>query len=255
MIELLRSKAARTRVSEIFYVVFNALLPVAVLFLVRGFDPPYLAIALVLLSKWRIFALRPRFWWANIKANLVDVLVGISIVGLMYLASAELVVQVVVALGYGVWLLGIKPRSGPHGIMVQAGTAQFLSLIVLFSFSALFNEAFIVVASGFIGYIAARHVVSNYEEPYVELWSCLWGLLIAELGWLLFRWTTVYNLGLPIIIPQIALIMLVVGFCAARLYHLSKEDRLSRSMFRGTLLFGTLLLAVILLFSPWDVTI
>jgi len=253
--ELLRSKAARTRVSEIFYIVFNALLPVALLFLVRGFDPPYLAIALVLLSKWRIFALRPRFWWANIKANLVDMLVGVSVVGLMYLASSELVVQLVIMLGYGAWLLAIKPRSGPHGIMVQAGTAQFLSLIVLFSFSTLFNEFVVVLACGLVGYVAARHMISNYEEPYVELWATLWALFVAELAWLLFRWTTVYNLGLPVVIPQIALIMLVVGFCVARLYHSAKEDRLSQSMLRGTLLFGTLLLAVILLFSPWDVTI
>ncbi len=253
--DLLRSRAARTRVSEIFYIVFNALLPVAVLILVRGFDPPYLAIALVLLSKWRIFALRPRFWWTNIKANLVDVLVGLSVVGLMYLASGDLIVQIMIMLGYGVWQVVIKPRSGHYGIMAQAGIAQFLSLVVLFSLSAVFNEPFVILASGIVGYVSARHVVSNYEERYVELWATMWGMLLAELAWLLIHWTTAYNLGLPILIPQIALIMLVIGFCAGRMYHMAKTDKLDRGTLRGTVLFGAILLGVILLFSPWDVTI
>ena len=34
------------------------------------------AIILVLLSKWRVVAVRPRYWWLNLKANLVDFTVG-----------------------------------------------------------------------------------------------------------------------------------------------------------------------------------
>lgn len=253
--ELLRTKATRTRVSEIFYLAFNAALPIVILLLVRGFDPPYLALAIVLLSKWRIFALRPRFWWANIKANLVDVLVGISVVGLLYLSSTDITLQIIIAVLYGGWLLGIKPRSNAHGIMLQAGIAQFLGLVVLFHFSAVWNELIVVAGSWGIGYIAARHVVSNYEEPHVELYATIWGLLSAQLGWLLFHWTTAYNLGLPIMIPQIALIMLVLGFSSARIYHLQQHDKLSGPVLRGTTLFTIGLLSVILLFSPWDATL
>ena len=110
MIDLLRAKATRTRVSNAVYTAINVLLPVAVLLLVR-LDPPYLAFALVILSKWRILALRPRFWWVNIKANLADILVGLSAVALIYLASSSFTIQVALALLYGVWLLVIKPRS------------------------------------------------------------------------------------------------------------------------------------------------
>lgn len=250
--ELLRTKATRTRVSEGFYLAFNAALPIFILFLVRGFDPPYLALAIVLLSKWRIFALRPRFWWANIKANLVDVLVGMSVVGLLYLASTDLVLQIIITVLYGIWLLVIKPRSNANGIMLQAGIAQFLGLTVLFHFSTTWNELVIVLGCWCIGYIAARHVVSNYEDSHVELWASLWGLLTAQFGWLLFHWTTAYNLGLPILIPQIALIMLVLGFSAARIYHMQQHDKLSGPALRGTTLFTVGLLAIILLFSPWD---
>ena len=34
-------------------------------------------VLLVLLSKWRIVAVRPRYWWVNLKANLVDLIVGV----------------------------------------------------------------------------------------------------------------------------------------------------------------------------------
>lgn len=253
--ELLRAKATRTRVSEIIYVGLNALLPLAVLALVRLVDPPYLAVVLVLLSKWRILALRPRFWWANIKANLVDIMVGLSAVGLMYLASNDqLWLQVLFTILYGLWLLVLKPRSGIHGITLQAGIAQFVGLLVLFHFYRL-PEAFVLVGCWLIGYVSARHIVSNYEETHIELLANLWGLFLLQLGWLCYRWTVVYNLGLPILIPQIALIMVVIGFCAARMYHADKHDRMTPAALRGTVLFGSAMLAIILLFSPWDATI
>ena len=252
--ELLRAKATRTRVSEGIYVILNGLLPVAVFFLVRYFDPPYLAVLLVLLTKWRILALRPRYWWTNLKVNTVDIIVGLSTVGLMYVASSDMVVQIVLAAAYAAWLLILKPSSSSHGVMLQAGVAQFVGLTALFQFYLL-PEPFALVAIWVIGYATARHVVSNYEEPHVEMMSALWGLFVLELGWLAWRWTTVYDFGLPIRVPQIALIMLVIGFCAARMHHASKQDKLNPTTLRGTAIFGAVLLVIILLFSPWDATV
>ncbi|HSE61697.1 MAG TPA: hypothetical protein VLA88_05380 [Candidatus Saccharimonadales bacterium] len=253
--ELLKAKATRNRVSEAIYIGLNALLPIAVFALVELFDPPYLAVGLVLLSKWRIFALRPRYWWVSIKANMVDVLVGLSVVGLLYLSTDQFALKLLITLGYAAWLLMLKPRSNAQGVMLQAGVAQFASLVVLFHFYRL-PEFVVLLGCWAIGYIAARHVVSNYEEPHIELMSALWGLVLAQLGWLAWRWTVAYHLGpLPIMVPQIALIMLVVGFCAARMYHANKHDRMTPPMLRGTAIFGAVLLAVILIFSPWDATV
>ncbi len=254
MIDLLRAKATRTRVSEVVYTGLNLLLPMAVLLLVR-LDPPYLAFALVILSKWRILALRPRYWWVNIKANMADLLVGISAVALIYLSQGSFGMQVALTILYELWLIVLKPRSGAHGVLLQAGTAQMVSLIALFSFSVLLPEPMVIASCWLIGYVTARHVVSNYEEPNIELLAVTWGLFVAELGWIAYRWTNVYNLGLPIKIAQIALIMLVIGFCAARMYDFSKNDRLTKRMLRGTVMFGAILLAVILFFSSWDVTV
>lgn len=254
MIDLLRAKATRTRVSEIVYTVLNLLLPIAVLFLVR-LDPPYLAFAVVILSKWRILALRPRYWWINIKANLADLLVGISAVALIYLAQDSFGLQIALTILYELWLIVLKPRSGTHGILMQAGAAQLVSVIALFNFSVLLPEFMVIAVCWLIGYVTARHVVSNYEESYVELISVVWGLFLAELAWVIYHWTNVYNLGLPIKIPQIALILLVIGFCAARMYDFSKKARLTKRMLRGTVLFGAVLIAIILFFSSWDVTV
>lgn len=256
MMEFLRTKASRTRASEILYVAFNAVLPLVILLLVNSFDPPYLAVVVVLLSKWRIFAVRPRFWWTSIKANMVDILVGVSVVGLLFLAtSAYFPLQLVITGLYIAWLLALKPRSTTQGIMAQAGIAQFVALIVLFSFSTVLPEVVIVAACWLTGYIAARHMVSNYDEPHLELWSSLWGLFVAELGWLLFHWTSVYSIGLPIKLPQIALIMLVLGFSIARLYHMQKHERLTPGTLRGTTVFTVGMLAIILIFTPWDATL
>lgn len=254
MIDFLRARATRNRVSEAVYTGLNILLPIAILFLVR-LDPPYLAFALVILSKWRIFALRPRFWWTNIKANLADIMVGISAVALIYLASTQFSLQVILAILYGVWLLVIKPRSSTRGILLQAGITQFICLVTIFHYSVVLPEVIVLLASWLTGYVSARHVVSNYEEPYVELLSSIWGLVTVEMAWVLYHWTNTYNLGLPIKIPQIALIMLVVGFSVARMYDYGKHQRLTKAVVRNSVLFSLALLAIIIVFSPWDVTV
>ena len=253
--ELLKTGIRRTKVGELAYVGINAALPIVLLLLVQDFSSAWPALALVLLGKWRVFALRPRFWWINIKANLVDFLVGISYVGLLYLSVGTLSVMLVLAVLYGVWLLYVKPRSDHTSVMVQAGTAQFLALTVLFSLSTIINEFFVIMGCFAIGYIAARHVVANYEEDQSEFISYAWGLVISQLGWLLYRWTNVYDLQLPFKIPQIALLALVVSMTAGRLYAAAKGHRLTMSLVRSTAIFSAVLIAFILIFARWDVTI
>ena len=65
------------------------ILPVAAFVLVRlGFVQ--LALSIVVLSKWRMFAVRPRFWSANLRANAVDLMVGLSAVLFMAHSDAAL---------------------------------------------------------------------------------------------------------------------------------------------------------------------
>lgn len=238
---------------EFAYFAINALLPIALVLLVRNFDTPYPALVLVALSKWRVFALRPRFWWTNIKANLVDFIVGISVVGLMFL-SQDLIIQYILAVGYGVWLLYLKPKSNNRAIMLQAGIAQFLSLAILFNLSPILNDAEIIAGCWIIGYVVARHVLGSYDEEFTEFISAFWGLFVAQLGWILNHWSLSYaiNAQLQIKIPQISLLVLVISFAVSRLYVAAKLGRLKDSAVRITTASSAILLFAIIILTHWD---
>lgn len=253
--ELLKLGVRRSRIGEIAYIIINALLPIVLVLLVRNFDSPLPAVVLILLGKWRVFALRPRFWLVNIRANVIDLLVGLSIVSLIYLSMSVPVVQYALAIIYGAWLLYLKPRSNLHSVLLQAGVAQFLALTVLFSLSIIINEPLLVIGCWVIGYFSARHVMNVHEEEYIEFISAAWGLFLAELGWLLYHWTLVYDIGLPIKLPQISLLSLVISFVAVRLYKASKENRLNDGALRVTTIFSIILIAAILVFTRWTVII
>src|ERR1700729_1029988 len=95
--------------SKVVHIFFNILLPLAVFALVRTDFVP-LALAVILLSKWRMFAVRPRFWITNIRANAVDIIVGISFLVFMVNSDSQLL-QLVWVAGYIAWLVFLKPAS------------------------------------------------------------------------------------------------------------------------------------------------
>jgi len=118
--ELLKTVKRRTFWSELVYYVLNIGLAVALLVIAQAFQTPFPALALVVLSKWRIIAVRPRFWWANIQANLVDLTVGIGVVGLMYLPTSVFYFRVALAILYAIWLVVIKPMSKRWQVAMQS---------------------------------------------------------------------------------------------------------------------------------------
>ena len=79
-----------------------------------------MAVALVFMSKWRVLAVRPRFWLANLIANTVDLIVGLSYVTLVYCMTGSVGVQAALTVLYIVWLLIIKPRSKHTYVVIQA---------------------------------------------------------------------------------------------------------------------------------------
>ena len=99
--DFLHGTHRQSRVSEVVYVALNLGLATLLFLIVLEVQSPWLALALVIASKWRALAVRPRFWLANIVANMIDLTVGISVVMLMYAASGVIWLQVVLAvLGY-----------------------------------------------------------------------------------------------------------------------------------------------------------
>ena len=214
------SRKRNTKISTIIYVALNIGLAVGVLFAVLSFETVWVALVLTMISKWRVLAVRPRFWTANILANMVDIIVGVSQVILLYGAIGSLWLQIALTVAYVVWLLVIKPRSKRLYISLQAGIAVFYGVTAL-AFVAYDSHLIVFVAAMWaIGFIVARHLIMGYDDGLVTVLSLVWGFVFAELGWLGYHWLFAYTLpvasGAKLV--QLAVIATALSFLASRVY-------------------------------------
>ncbi len=226
--ELLKFVRRRSFLSETVYALLNIALAVAVVVTIYYTGSVGLGIGLVLLSKWRIFAVRPRFWYANLLSNLVDIIVSVSVVILLFTITQAPVTNnqelTLLALGtflYIVWLLFLKPRSKRVYMVAQAGVALLLGTWALFTITYNVPVSLVVIGMWGIGYSVARHVLSTYDtETYTLFLSLLWGLMLAEIGWVAYHWTIAYSLPLTtsLLIPQVSIISVLAGFLAYKSY-------------------------------------
>lgn len=220
------------------------ILPVLVFVFVR-WNILLLAYLVVLLSKWRMFAVRPRHWPANIRANAIDILVGLSFVVFMAQSPSQ-AWQLSWLVCYEVWLLIIKPRSSMFWISIQAALGQFLALTALYMLWGGSSLLVLVVASWGICYLAARHFLSSFDEPLTSMLSHIWGYIATALTWVLGHWLLYYGF-----LAQPVLILSLLAYGLAALYYLDNNDRLSVLVRREILLIMSAVILVIILFSDW----
>lgn len=237
-------------IGKVLHTVQNLTLPVIMAVLVNYALVPF-ALLLVLLGKWRVFSVQPRHWIANIRTNTPDLIVGLSFLTFM-VQSTAVNGLILSAVGYALWLLAIKPRSSLGMVSVQALTTQLLGLEALFWFADDISETLLVIAAWIISLTSARHFLSSFEEPLARVVSLIWALFVTQLAWLLNRWLIVYTLYRNIVVPQIVLVVGTVGFVAASLYYLHKEDRLRQNDARRYLIYGGAILFLIIAFSDWS---
>ena len=241
LVSLIKPKSGFSNLAHIF---FTALIPFLVYAFVQWRVIPA-ALAVILLSKWRMLAVRPRHWWPNIRANGVDLIVGISTLAFMTQTSSSLI-QLLLALAYGVWLIFIKPRSDMFTVSIQAFIGQVMGITALLMAWSDQPTAVLVVLSGFICYFAARHFFTSFDEPHAPLFSHSWGYFGASLSWILSHWLLFYN-----ILAQQALLLGVLGFGLAALYYLEQADRLSVFIRRQFVFIMVAIVVVVLVFSDW----
>lgn len=242
--QLLKVSKKHSRLSDALYILLNIGLALAVWLVVVFVQNLWVPILLVTLSKWRVFAVRPRYWKANLLTNLVDYIVGVGVVVLLYQAADQLIFQGILTLAYCLWLLVIKPRSKRSFILAQSGVSLFVGVSALASLAYEYDILF-VFGVWVIAYSVARHVLSHYEEENSNILSLAWAFVSAQIAWVSFWWLGGYPIpGAPsVIIPQVAVILLVVGFLVERVYtskykkdHVSHQDILAPSVFSGILL-------------------
>ena len=251
---MLKVASKRSLWSEVIYVTLNVGLALAILLVIVTTQSLGSAVALALLSKWRILAVRPRYWFAHLQSNLVDIIVTLSFVVLIYQATGALAVQVGLTALFVAWLLGLKPRSARAAMVAQAGVAVFFGVTALATLSPNWDVVFVVVGFWLIGYGAARHVLAAYGEgAHLMLLSLIIGLIFAEIGWLTYYWTIAYAFtgSGNLMIPQVALIALMMSFVAERAYrsyHYHQEIR-SGDVLLPVLFAGSIVLLLVVFFN------
>lgn len=257
--EFLKLVRRRSFVSEVVYTILNIAFALALAAVIYTTESIILALVLVFISKWRVFAVRLRYWFANLQSNLVDFVVSLSAVFMMYgiatadlLDSRKLIFLGIITLVYIVWLLFIKPRSSRMFVVWQAAFALFGGITVLFSESYNWPVSLVVLAMWLIGFSVARHVLSSYdEETHLFPLSLVWGLVLAEIGWVAYHWTIGYRVPWlsDLYIPQIAIIVICLSFVAQKAYDsFYHHQKVRMHDILLPLIFSIAVIAVLLLF-------
>jgi len=226
--EFLKLVRRRSFLSEVVYTVLNIGLAIAIVVVIRYTESIPLALGLVLISKWRVLAVRARYWFVNVRSNLVDLIVSTSVViGLYTINIAQiddfrkLLLMGIATMLYILWLLVLKPRSKRSYVVAQAGVAIFLGVATLFTISYNWPASLVVIAMWLIGYSAANHVLNTYDdETHTLFLSLAWGVVMAEIGWIAYHWTIAYSMPFitSLFVPQVAIISILVGFVAHKAY-------------------------------------
>lgn len=228
-----------------FHLALVALVPLLVYVFVR-IEFASVALAVILLSKWRMLVVRPRYWAAAIRANSVDITVGLSFLAFMT-STDEVKWQLIWALLFGLWLIFIKPRSSVALVSLQALLSQFMGLVALFLAWKDIPLVAIVVGVWAICYFSARHFFSAFDERYATMYSDLWGYFGGALAWVLGHWLLFYGN-----ISQITLLLSVIGFSLAGMYYLNENEKLTAVIRRQFIFIMFAVIAVIIIFSDWE---
>ncbi|MCL2280366.1 hypothetical protein FWC31_00545 [Candidatus Saccharibacteria bacterium] len=257
VVEFIGLANKRGMIANVLHALFNVAYAAAVMGLIMLLpETPLPALALVLVSKWRVIAVRPRYWWANILSNLPDTLLGFGVVTTMWI-SATWQVQVTLAVLYAIWLIVLKPQHRRHWVIIQAGTSQFVALTALFA-SGRFLPIWLVVGLVFvIGFVVARQILTQYDEKEHDFLALIWGLLLAELGFVAWHWTIAYQITTTLKIPQFAIIAAILGFVVELSYASWRKDKqITWDEIGLPVIFAGIALTVLLfLFSGlWDAT-
>lgn len=230
--------------AHFFHLGIVALLPIVVFVLVR-IELVTVAFAIILLSKWRIFAIRPRHWFAHIRTNAVDIIFSLSILAFMT-STTSMSVQLLWVLVYEIWVLYIKPGAGPILVSLQALFAQLAGLVAIFLYFEDVPLAVYILSTAVILYFSARHFFGSFEDQNYHMYSWLWTVFGACLVWVLGHWLLFYG---PVAQP--AILLSVLGYGLAALYYLSETDKLSGVIRHQVVFVMVAVVTVLLVLSDW----
>ena len=245
-------RKSRNALSNILHIAMNILLGVGSVFATIISGSWIIGFILVLLSKWRMFAVRPHYLWLNVKSNLVDLIVGFSIVLLAFFAGTSVLpIHYILSAVYILWLTVVKPRTTETWNLIQALFAIFIGTTAVTILSASVNSVLISLLEFVVGYGAARHVLAQNNNMNDRGYPALiFGVFFAEIALLCHSWLIVYTfIDIGLIIPQLAIILTIFAFMTERVYR-SVESRDGRFKFKEVavpIIFSVIILAIIII--------
>lgn len=231
---------------EVLHIAFNAVLPFALVALINN-DLSLVAVLMVFLSKWRMFAMRVNHLPANIRANLTDLTVKLSLLSFMVRAE-DLTIQLILAAGYATWLLLIKPQAGRLWIAIQAMISQIIGITALMWASDVLADPAILIGIWAVVYGTSFHYLSTFDEPLSRTFAKIWAVFAVQLAWIFLHW----NLAYFEVIPQYALVQGALSFIAGDLYTAQNEEKAIVSRYRAYVLAIVIVTVVMILSGDWS---
>ena len=230
--------------SQFFHLFLQLLLPVLVFILVY-LNFIQLAIVLIMISKWRMFAVKPRFWAANLQANALDIMVGISWAIFMNVSTNNLI-KLSMVIGYIIWIIIIKPMTGELAASIQSLLGQFLGLTSLYL--AWNNGPLwgLTLLTATVCYISARHFFDSFNEVYSKMLSFFWAYFGASLAWILGHWLVYYKF-----MSQPSLILTIVSYTIGSIYYFDNFNKLNKFIRWQFMILLIVLIMIISFFSGW----
>lgn len=227
------------------HILLVGMLPLLAFILVR-LEFAWIAVLLIFLSKWRMFAVKMRHWPANFRTNAVDIFVGISFVIFMIVSDTQALQLLFVAL-YAVWLLVVKPQSTAIWIGIQAMISQGLALVAVYLYWSDASTITLMVMTWGVAYLCARHFLTAFDEAMSKSTAYSWAFFAASIGWLSGHWLIFYG---PIAQP--AILLGVLGYGLASIYFLEHTGKLSPNVRRQFIAIMAATVLFLIIFSDWS---
>ncbi len=231
--------------AHLMHIVLVMIVPILAYMLIR-LDVALAAVVLVILSKWRMFAVQPRHWLAHMRTNAVDLIVSLSVVGFMVMSRDSFATCLIWLAVFEIWMLFIKPGESVFRVTMQSLIALALGVTAVFLvFESAPLTVYILLVS-IVSYFSARHFFGSFDEPYALSYSWLWTFFSACMVWVLGHWLLFYR-G----VPQISLLLTVIGYTLGVLYYLNEQERLSVLVRRQIIFVALALVFIIIIFANW----
>ena len=243
-------RKGRNIIITVLHALFNLVLGLGSVFITFSTASWIPGVLLVILSKWRMFAVRPRYLFLNLKSNLVDLIVGFSFIFITYCSGPTLLpIHFILAISYSAWLIVLKPMSSERASALQSLLAVFLGTTATTLMTATANSVFPVFLNFLVGFAAARHVLVQGDDTDFTFLSLIIGLLFTEISWLSQSWLIVYTYReIGFLLPQSAILLTALTFLLGYIFkNYSSNEEFSFTKIATPAIFSIILIVIIVL--------